>query len=212
MPQSLVDHAHAARAGRPATAGLVRCDQNFRPLQRHHSGILKQIVVVANEDRRAVAAGQVKHGKLAPTRDVFVDKGVKLAVAHVTPVRHRDNVTVEQIALVAPHQKTGTDTDVEFPRQPQQLQRGRPVGDRLGKYVQFRPRQVAQKPIPGHAHLRADHQLRALPRRLGGKPPHLGQVGLLVTGPMLELNRGNFCVLHRNYPSSSSAEGNGLMP
>ena len=113
-------------------------------------------------------------------------------MAHVAPVRHRDNVAVEQIALVLPFQKTGADTDAVFPRQPQQLQCGRPVGNRLGKYIQFRPRQVAQKTNTRSRTSPGRPQLRALPRRLGGKPPHLGQVDLLVARPMLELNRGNF--------------------
>ena len=41
---------------------------------------------------------------------------------------------------------------------------------------------------------------------------YLGQVRRFVAGKVFELNRCNSAVFHFDYPSSSSAEGNGLTP
>ena len=112
MPQSLIDYAHAARARSPTAAGLVRRDQNFRSLQRHDPGVLKQVVVVADQYRSPIAVGQIEHRELTAAGDVFIDECVQFAVAHRPPVRHRHDVAVEQFALVADLEQTGAKAQV----------------------------------------------------------------------------------------------------
>ena len=197
VPQRLVDHAHAAWARRSAAAGLVRGDQYLRPLERHDAGVLEQVVVVANQDRRTAAVGQIEHRELTAAGDVFVDEGVQLSVAHRPPVRHRHDVTVEQLPRIADFEQTGAEAQVVLLGQAQKLLGRRSAWHRLGQFEQLVAAQVTQKPVAGDAHLREHHQLDALLRCLGGEAPHLVEIRLLVAGRMLELNGGNLDILHQ---------------
>jgi hypothetical protein len=100
-PQRQVDRPHGTGASRPAAARLVRRQQNLGPGERRNACVLHQVVVVANQHADPAAVRRIEDRVTIAGRKILAHEDVQFAVAGPAPIRHRDEVAVVELAVVA---------------------------------------------------------------------------------------------------------------
>ena len=199
-PKLGVNQAHAERAGRLASAGLVWGEQYLRTLQRGHSNVFTYIIIVAGQHAHPSTVRSVENGIFRAASYVFADKAVNLAMPPHLPVRGGDHVGIVKFAIVCDLDQTGADSHVVLLRKPKQLTRRRTIRNRLGQLHQLLAGEIAKEPISGQAAFGEGDNLDILRSSLLHEASNLLKVGILIPGGVLELNGGNTDVLHLLLP------------
>src|SRR5690349_4106245 len=125
--------------------------QDIRARQGCESGVFDEVVVVADQDSRAPAAGQLEHGVGRTGGQERRDEDMELSVAGPTSIGHGDDVRVVKSSGGVDFDKASADRGIELFGPGEERLSCQAVWDRLRDGTEFITIKSSQVPVAADA-------------------------------------------------------------
>src|SRR5947207_9071991 len=145
----------------------MRHEDDLRSQQRGRTHVFDDVVVVTDQDAASPSV-QIEHGISIARQQIWIDKGMQLAMLRDYSGAVYADLRLVQASLFIFFEQPGEDRDIEFPGDPDERLYALALRDGLGEGTQLLAGKPPRKRVAGYRTLVKGHHLCAGCRGLRG--------------------------------------------